>query len=404
MTDEAPLFAGLKVIDCATYIAAPAAATVLADFGADVIKIESPGEGDPWRHVYSRPGMPSSPHNYNYLVDNRNKRGLVLDLKTTAGRAILERLVSQADVFITNLPLPVRERLGVRYVDFVEKYPRLIYASFTAYGEEGEEAGKTGFDLTAYWARSGLMDQVRADRDTMPARAVGGMGDHPTGVAFYAGILTALYRRDRTGLGAEVRANLMGNGMWSNAMLVQAALCGATIPTRPPRQETTSALGATYHCADGRWLMLTLTSEVRQWPALAKAVGREDLLEDPRFASIELRRANAPVLLGILDETFAAHPLAHWRPALDAAGLTFGIVGTVEEIANDKQAHAAGILRPIEGMDLFTIDSPFTVSSVPKVPITKAPEHGEHNEAVLRDAGYSDTEIAELKAGGALGG
>jgi crotonobetainyl-CoA:carnitine CoA-transferase CaiB-like acyl-CoA transferase len=402
MTDATPLFAGLKVIDCATYIAAPIAATVFADFGADVIKIESPGEGDPWRHLHTRPGVPNSPHPYTWLVDNRNKRGLVLDLKHSEGREVLERLVAGADIFITNLPLPVRARLGVRYADFAAKYPRLIYGSFTAYGEEGEEAGKTGFDLTAYWARSGLMDQVRADRDTMPARAVGGMGDHPTGVAFYAGLLTALYRRATTGLGAEVRSNLLVNGMWSNAMLVQAALCGAAIPSRPPREQSTNALGATYRCRDGRWLMLTLTSEAKQWPALARAVGHADLVHEPRFHTMELRRANAPALLAILDAAFAAEPLAYWRRALDAAGLTFGIVGTVEEIADDPQAHAAGILRPIEGTDMLTIDSPFTVGNIPKVPITKAPGHGEHTGAILHELGYSAGEIAALRAARAV--
>jgi crotonobetainyl-CoA:carnitine CoA-transferase CaiB-like acyl-CoA transferase len=139
-----PLFAGLKVIDCASYVAGPAAATVLADFGAEVIKIEPPGEGDPWRAHYQRHGMPPSDHNHPWLMDNRGKSGLAVDLKLEAGRAVMERLISQADVFITNVPLPGRERLRIRYADFAERYPRLIYASLTAYGETGEEAGKTG--------------------------------------------------------------------------------------------------------------------------------------------------------------------------------------------------------------------------------------------------------------------
>lgn len=403
MTGE-PLFAGLKVIDCATYIAAPTAATVLADYGADVIKIEAPGEGDPWRHLHQRPGLPNSPHNYPWLVDNRNKRGLAVDLKSDAGRAVLERLVSQADVFITNLPLPVRERLRVRYSDFADKYPRLIYGSFTAYGEDGEEAGKTGFDLTAFWGRSGLMDQVRVDMHAPPARSVGGMGDHPTGMAFYAGILTALYRREKTGIGAEVRASLLANGMWSNAMLIQAALCGADIPPRLPREQTTHALGGIYRCADDRYFLLALTSEVRQWPALACAIGRPELVDDPRFIDIPSRRTNAPALMQILDHAVAAHPLAHWRKTLDAAGLTFGIVGTVEEVAHDPQAHAAGILRPIADTGFLTIDSPFTVSNIAKVPITVAPGHGEHSGQILRDAGYSEPEIADLRERGAITG
>ena len=196
-----PLFAGLKVIDCASYVAAPAATTVLADFGAEVIKIEPPGDGDPWHSQYKRPGMPTASHNHPWLMDNRNKKGLALDLKSAAGREVLERLIAQTDVFVTNTPLPGRERLRIRYEDFAAKYPRLIYASLTAYGETGEEAGKTGFDATAYWARSGLMDEVRPDHRAIPARSVPAMGDRPTAMALYGAIVTALYQREKTGRG-----------------------------------------------------------------------------------------------------------------------------------------------------------------------------------------------------------
>jgi crotonobetainyl-CoA:carnitine CoA-transferase CaiB-like acyl-CoA transferase len=404
MSSQTPLFAGLRVIDCASYIAAPTAATVLGDFGAEVIKIEPPNEPEPWRLAHTRPGLPNSPTNYPYLVDNRNKKGLAIDLKAPAGREVLERLIATTDVFITNLPLPVRERLRVRYQDFAENHPRLIYGSFTAYGEEGEESGKTGFDLTAYWARSGLMDQVRSGANVLPAGSVAGMGDHPTGMSFYAGIVTALFRRERTGLGGEVRSSLLANGLWSNAFLVQAALAGAPTPIRPPREQTQRPLGGLYTAGDGRHFLLALTSEARQWPALAKAIGHPELTTDPRFLDMDTRRANARTLQIIFDTAFAQHPLAYWRKTLDAAGLTFGIVGTVEEAATDPQAIAAGILKPMADSDMMTVDSPFTLTGEDKVPANRHPEHGEHSRDILRGAGYSETEIDTLRAAGTIGG
>jgi len=399
-----PLFAGLKVIDCASFIAGPAAATILADHGADVIKIEPPGAGDPYRTLHTRPGVPNPGVDYAWLMDSRTKRGLALDLKAPAGREVLERLVAQADVFVTNYPLPVRERLRVRYADFAERYPRLIYASLTAYGEEGTEAQKTGFDTTAYWARSGLMDQVRADSTAMPARSVAGMGDHPTASALFGGIAAALYRRERTGQGAEVRASLLNAGMWANSFLVQAVLCGGTIPPRLPRDQTANALGNMYRTSDGRWFIIAVVSEDRQWPSLAAAIGRPDLVEDPRFVTTPARRANARALMDIFDPIFAQRPVAEWRDILDAAGITFGLVGTTEEIATDPQALAVGALIPLGDDGTMTVDSPFTIQDSPKVPPRRAPDVGEHSSEILRDAGFSDSEITALIQAGAVAG
>jgi crotonobetainyl-CoA:carnitine CoA-transferase CaiB-like acyl-CoA transferase len=397
-----PIFSGLKVIDCASFIAGPAAATILADHGADVIKIEAPGAGDPYRQLHSRPGAPNPGIDYAWLAVSRNKRGLALDLKAPAGRAVLERLVSQADVFVTNFPLPVRERLRVRYADFAAKYPRLIYASLTAYGEAGPEGEKTGFDTTAYWARSGLMDEVRADHAALPARSVPGMGDHPTASALFGGIAAALYRREKTGHGSEVRANLMNAGMWANTFLIQAVLCGATIPPRPRRDDAPNALGNLYRASDDRWFIIAVVSEDRQWAPLATAMGLADLIADPRFATTAARRANARALMDIFDEVFATAPLATWRARLDAAGITFGPIGTTPEIAADQQALAIGALRPIEGTSYLTVDSPFTIEGAPKVTATRAPDVGENSSDILRDAGYSESEIAALRQSGAV--
>ncbi len=207
------VFDGLKVIDCASFIAGPAAATVMSDFGAEVIKIEPPGAGDPYRRRAQPPIGPGLASNPGFVLDGRNKRSLALDLRQTAGQEVLRRLVAQADVFITNYPPPVRRRLGITYEELAPLNPRLIYASFTGYGETGPEADKPGFDATAWWARSGLMHLVRAGEEAAPARSLPGMGDHPSAMGTYGAIVTALYQRERTGKGAYVGSSLLANGL-----------------------------------------------------------------------------------------------------------------------------------------------------------------------------------------------
>ena len=211
------VFDGLKVIDCASFIAGPAAATVMSDFGAEVVKIEPPGAGDPYRRRAQPRIGPGVEGNPGFVLDGRNKRSLALDLRSPAGQQVLRRLVADADVFITNYPPPVRRRLGITYEELAPLNPRLIYASFTGYGETGPEADKPGFDATAWWARSGLMHLVRAGEEAAPARSLPGMGDHPSAMGTYGAIVTALYQRERTGRGAYVGSSLVGEwavGQW----------------------------------------------------------------------------------------------------------------------------------------------------------------------------------------------
>ena len=393
------LFAGLKVIDCASWIAGPAAATILSDFGADVIKIEPPGAGDPWRASTPVPGKPTD---YYWQLTSRNKRSLALDLKHADGLAVLYRLIASADVFVTNFPLPVRERLRIAASDLLPLNPRLIYASLTAYGEAGEEASRTGFDSTAYWARTGLMDMVRAAEDTEPARSVPGMGDHPSGTALYAAIVTALYRREKTGKGGIAQSSLLQNGLWANACFVQSRLCGEHVPHRAPRAEAPNPLANHYRCRDGRWFLMALHNEARQLPSFLKAIGAEHLAEDPRFATQPLRRANAKALTAILDEVFAKRDLAEWRTILEKAGVTFGPVCSIDEAADDEQSRKIGALVPFADGANLTVSSPFHLEGETKVAPVRAPAVGQHSEAVLRDAGYSANEIEKLRSLGVL--
>ncbi|HEV8212138.1 MAG TPA: CoA transferase [Vicinamibacterales bacterium] len=391
------VFEGLKVIDCGSFIAAPAAATLLGDFGADVIKIEPPGAGDPARALPKLPGMPKAEQPYGWLLDNRNKRALALDLATPQGRAVLHRLVADADVFVTNYPLAVRSKLALDYERLAAINERLVYGSFTGYGETGAEAAKPGFDATAYWARSGLMDLVRSDAGMPPARAIAGMGDHPSAVSLFAALVVALYQREHTGRGTQVGSSLLANGAWSNGFMAQAALCGATFTPRPPREKSLNALGSYYRCRDGRWLLMSIANEQRDWPRFATCMGRADLVDDARYATQADRFRHAAELIAQFDLAFAEHDRDEWRRRLDAAGLIFECVAEMADVPHDRQMLEAGVLVPFEGDTLLTIDSPFFVDGAEKVPPRKAPDIGQHSDEILRAAGYDAAAISELR-------
>jgi len=407
MSTSARPFTGLKVIDCASYIAGPAAATILADLGADVVKLEPP-DGDPMRSMYRLPGAVAVERNYPWDLDSRSKRSLVLDLKHPEAGPVLHRLLAGADVFITNLPLPVRRKLGVDADRLLPAHPRLIYASMTAYGETGPEADKGGFDGTAYWARSGLSDMVRPDDSAPPSRSVGAMGDHPSAVTLFAAISTALYRRERTGCGGLVATSLLANGLWANSLQVQAYLSGARYPAKVPRERATNALINLYRCGDGRWLNLMVLNEAKQWPVLVEVLGITDELADGRFATRALREARSAQLVRLMDQAFARHDLAHWRQVLDAAGITFGVVGTLADIPDDAQMRAAGMVVPSAHGAGWTVANPVRLHGADgrcdPCPPGPAPALGEHSRDVLQQAGLDEAEIDRLAALGVLGG
>jgi crotonobetainyl-CoA:carnitine CoA-transferase CaiB-like acyl-CoA transferase len=395
----ASLFTGLKVIDCASWIAGPAAATMLSDFGADVIKIEPPGAGDPWRASTPIPGKQVD---YYWQLTSRNKRSLALDLKQPDGQAVLHRLIASADVFITNFPLPVRDRLRMAPSDLTPLNPRLIYASFTAYGEEGDEAAKTGFDSTAYWARTGLMHMVRANEDTVPTRSMPGMGDFPSATGMYSAIVTALYRREKTGRGGVVRSSLLQNGLWANGCAVQTRLFGEDVALRPHRDDAPNALANHYQSRDGRWFIMALFNEQRQLRSFLSVIGREDLTDDPRFATSDARKQHARELVLILDEVFSKRDLAEWRTILDGVGVTFGIVATVNEARDDPQMRHSGALVPFGDGEGLTVMTPFHIDGETKTPARRAPSVGQHNESVLREAGYSSDDVERLRGLGVI--
>ena len=395
---------GIRILDVASFIAAPVAATVLGDYGADVIKVEPLGEGDPNRTIaVVASGYPKSPVNYPWHLDSRGKRSLAIDLKHEQARAAFDRVIATADVLITNYPLASRRRLRLDYEAVARINPRLIYASFTGYGETGPDADQVGFDTTAYFARSGIMDGARYD-DAVPAVTMPAQGDRAAAMALAAAIMIALWNREKTGKGTKVSSSLLANGIWANGNAVQAALVGAPLPKRPPPDRPRSALANVYRTKDGRWFQLTLVREDRDWPGVCRALGREELMEDPLFADMPKRRANGAPLAAILSDAFATQNFAEWRVRLKAQAIPFAPISRAEDLVEDEQAAAAGIIVPTMHTEMpHTLAAPFSLADVPLPPPGPGPSLGAHSDEILREAGLSPEEIADMRTCGALG-
>jgi crotonobetainyl-CoA:carnitine CoA-transferase CaiB-like acyl-CoA transferase len=397
------IFSGLKVVDFASFIAGPSAAVILSDFGADVIKVEPP-TGDMWRIGHKIPPQPQAQDPYPFHLANRNKRGIALDLKSPSARQVLERLVRWADVLIVNTPHPARTHLQLEYDDVARWNPRLIYADVTGFGDKGPDANLPGFDITSFWARSGLLSMTR-DAGAPPTWPVAGSGDNATAVGLYAAIVTALYRRERTGQGSYVTTSLLAEGVWSASVSIQAALCEAKFFGPHDRKNPANAALNVYRASDGTWFVLLVTPD--KVAAVAKAIGRPDLLTDPRFSDPAKLIQNMSQLTAILDDVFGSQPMTHWYEVFNGAHVTFGAVRGPQEVIDDPQLRANDIIVPLEGAGgklKSTVSSPIQVHGVTKVPAKRAPALGEHNEQVLEQLGFNATEIEGFRASRAIPG
>ncbi|MGB5098479.1 MAG: CoA transferase [Porticoccaceae bacterium] len=404
MTDSTPLLAGIKVIELATYVFGPGAGAILSDFGADVIKVETPGRGDPLRHAHKSPPFMRLDFAYPWQQDNRNKRSLALDLKTVEGREILLSLVRDADVLITNFPPNVLARLKIRFEDLAPENSRLIYGQVTGYGEQGDDVNTPGFDGNAYWARTGLMDAVRTmhGEPSMPAPA---MGDHPSAMTLYAAVMTALYKRERTGQGSKISTSLMANGLWA----ASSALAGLLAGTKPYRRLNPAAPGSAlinyYRTLDDRWISLIVLQEDKHWTNFLTAIERPDLAADPRFADIAARFKQAKELAAVLVEVFKTRPCAEWRQRLRNQGITFSVVATMEEVIDDPQALQNDMFIKVEGHTHGrgrAVNSPFWIQGSDKVPAHLGSELGADSGAILRELGYAEDRISELAEQGVI--
>jgi crotonobetainyl-CoA:carnitine CoA-transferase CaiB-like acyl-CoA transferase len=394
---------GLVVLDVSSFIAAPAAAVVLADFGADVVKVEPPHDGDPHRNSYRNASYPQSDKNFPWQLDGRLKRSLALDLKNEAARPVLERLIGRADIMIVNFPPPARERLRLRWEDIEPINPRLVYCSLTGYGETGPDRDRPGFDVTAYFGRSGILDSARYEGGP-PGLSLPAQGDRATAMTLVAAILLGLRQRDRTGKGCWVGTSLYANGVWSNGTSAAGALVGAQLPPRQAPDKPRNALTNLYRTKDDRWLQLLLVRDDRLWPALCKAIERPDLAADPRFTERADRRSRALELVQELMPVFAARTYAEWENTFAGTGIPFGVIGRVSDVVEDEQAAHAGIFAATTNPDVpRTVNNPIRLGFAQPRQAGPPPAVGQHSEEILREAGYADAEIDALKKSGALG-
>jgi len=392
---------GLKVVEFATYIAAPGAGGIMADWGAEVIKIESPA-GDPIRGFFASLGHVSD-DNPVFELDNRGKKGVALDISKPGGREAMVRLAREADIFLTNVRPGALKRAKLDYETLKTENPRLIYASVTGYGLEGPDTDKPGFDAVSFWARSGLQG-LMTPRGGEPSAIRTGMGDHITSLSTVSAILAAVVERSRTGVGRLVETSLLRTGVYAAGADMAIQLRLGRVASNRPRPDAVNPLANFFKTRDGRWLSLMPRQGSVDWPPLAKALDRPDLLEDERFNGAKARRTNGPAFVAELDAAFAALDFDEIAPRLDAIDFVWSPVQRAAEVAADPQAEAAGCFVQTPDGAGGTFRAPAAPARFPGAddgPKGPAPTLGQHTDEVLKSVGFSAVEIAALRESGA---
>jgi crotonobetainyl-CoA:carnitine CoA-transferase CaiB-like acyl-CoA transferase len=390
---------GIKVVEMGVWVAGPSCGAVLADWGAEVLKIEPP-EGDPCRGLMASLGVPVNPV---FEQDNRGKRSMALDLGNSEGAAIAQQLVNEADVFVTNMRPRALEKHGLGYDACAERNRRLVYCQVGGYGPDTSEANRASYDVGAFWSRAGVaLSLVPPGND--PPQQRGGMGDHMTGANAAGAISAALFARERTGKGQRVAVSLLRVGAYMMSWDLNARLRLGLASEPYDRHHAVNPIINTFKAGDGKWFMLLLLQADRHWPDLIRAVEAPHLAADPRFVDIPSRYAHAPALVAELDRIFEQKSYAEWAGIFDREDVWHAPMQTIDEVARDPLAEEAGVFVELQSPDgpLRQVATPADFRGTPLAPERWAPELGQHTEEVLLEMGYDWEEIAGLKEAGAI--
>ena len=378
---------GIRVVELAMWIAGPSAGGLMADWGADVIKVEAPG-GDPQRNILGALGYGDLPVP-GFALDNRGKRSVQIDLTTDDGRAAMEALLGTADVFLTNMRPQSLEQFDLAPEQVHERYPELVVTSVTGYGLDGEEAWRPGYDIGAFWARAGIARDL-VPRNDAPVPVRGGLGDHFTGMTAAAGTMAALLERATSGKGRIVESSLLRTGVWAigHQLVVQEQF--GRLQSARPREISPTPMVNCYEAGDGKWFWLIALEADRHYPALLAATERPDLAEDERFADAKARRENAEAFIAELDEVFKSKSMEHWAARFDEHDVWWSPANTIAEVLEDPQVQASGGFVEVDnpaGEPIRSVNSPITFRDMPLTSTPHAPAVGEHTAEVYEELG-----------------
>ena len=398
---------GIRIVEVGGAVAMPLPGVLLGSWGADVIHVEPPGKGDNWRHVLGQ-GMGGyvKPHPINYYWEHadRNKKSICINMVSTEGQAVLHKLIATADVFVNNLRPYEMQKFNLTYEAMSKINPKLIYANLTGYGTKGPEKNAGGYDTVAFWARSGVMELMH-DIDSAPTASRPCYGDSITSLSLLSGILAALYIREKTGVAQSVEISLYNTAAWVLGFDIAGCLVSGEDVIRPRRTSMGNPIRNIYPTKDKRWIMLGMTNAQTYWSGFCKAIDRPDLENDPKFATLDSRSKHAEELVMIIEDFFKTKTLAELRERLNANKCIWSVAASPLEVTKDEQAITNGFFMDWEHPKygkMKVMNNPIKLSETVAEIRCPAPEIGEHTATLMKGLGYSDEEIAKLKAGGAV--